>query len=85
MHLSLGKEESAPAENVELKTDSKTPIRELNLPKQILNDLKIAGYKYIEEIINDGPEGLSKKVSIDPEEVVTIVEEIKKFTSMNQS
>jgi cell division transport system ATP-binding protein len=82
MHLSLGKGEEVTNDKEEvaaIQTDSKTPIRKLNLPKQILGDLKIAGYKYVEEIINDGPEGLSKKLSIDPEEVVIIAEEIKKF------
>lgn len=64
-----------------VEKSKKTPVRKLNLPKQILDDLKVAGYKYVEDIIDDGPEGLSKKISIDPEEVIIIAQEIKKFAS----
>ena len=63
----------------ELVSKAKTPISKLKLSKEILKDLKTAGYKYVEEIIEDGPEGLSDNLMIDPEEVVLVSKEIKRF------
>lgn len=80
------KEEPAPVieEPVEEKASlRKVPIRKLNLPKVVMEDLKSAGYRYIDEIIDDGPEGLSKKITIDPEEVIIIANEIKRYTEEN--
>jgi hypothetical protein len=57
----------------------KTSINKLNLPKEVIKDLKTAGYKFVEDVIEDGPEGLTDNLMIDPEEVVLISKEIKKF------
>lgn len=62
-----------------IEKEKKTSITKLNLSKEVIKDLKVAGYKYIEEIIEDGPEGLTDNLMIDPEEVVLISKEIKSF------
>lgn len=62
-----------------VQKSKKTPISKLELSKEVIKDLKTAGYKYVEEIIEDGPEGLTDNLMIDPEEVVLISKEIKKF------
>ncbi len=62
-----------------VQKSKKTPISKLELSKEVIKDLKTAGYKYVEEIIEDGPEGLTDNLMIDPEEVVLISKQIKKF------
>lgn len=67
-------------QNIEDRINSKsTPIDVLDLPKRILKDLEVAGYNDIESIIKDGPDKLSKRITIDPEEVVIISKAIKIF------
>jgi cell division transport system ATP-binding protein len=54
-------------------------IDTLDLKDQVKRDLKSAGYNNIADVIKDGPEGLSKHLLIDPQEVVLISKEVKKF------
>ncbi len=62
-----------------VNSEDKTSISELNLPKQVKKDLKSAGFKYIEDVIKVGPEGLSESLVIDPDEIVLVAKEIKRF------
>ncbi len=66
-----------------VENSKKTPVSKLDLPKEVIKDLKTAGYKYVEEVIEDGPEGLTDNLMIDPEEVVLISKEIKRFLEDN--
>jgi len=66
-----------------MESSKKTPISKLKLPTEVIKDLKTAGYKFIEEVIEDGPDGLTDNLMIDPEEVVLISKEIKKFLEEN--
>ncbi len=68
-----------------VENSKKTPVSKLDLPKEVIKDLKTAGYKYVEEVIEDGPEGLTDNLMIDPEEVVLISKEIKKFLEENHN
>lgn len=68
-----------------LESSKKTPINKLELPKEVIKDLKTAGFKFIEDIIEDGPEGLTNNLMIDPEEVVLISKEIKRFLEENHN
>lgn len=67
-----------------VENSKKTPLSKLNLPKEVVKDLKTAGYKFVEEVIEDGPDELTNNLMIDPEEVVLISKEIKKFLEDNQ-
>lgn len=62
-----------------IESAKKTPVSKLNLPKEVIKDLKVAGYRYVEEIIEDGPDELRSSKMIDPDEVVQISKEIIKF------
>jgi len=68
-----------------IKEDDQTPISELDLSSELLDDLEKSGYEYIEQIINDGPESLLDKIEIDPEEVVKVAKAIKKFIQSKDS
>lgn len=68
-----------------LESSKKTPISKLELPKEVIKDLKTAGFKFVEEVIEDGPEGLTNNLMIDPEEVVLISKEIKRFLEENHN
>jgi len=54
-------------------------IDDMNLPKSVKADLKKAGYKTAQDIINAGVDNLEKNLVIDPEEVILISKEIKKL------
>jgi cell division transport system ATP-binding protein len=56
----------------------RTPVDFLNVPKKIVDDLKKSGYKTLGEIISDGPEKLSSKLKIDPEEVLLVARALEK-------
>ena len=62
-----------------ITSKDKTSITKLKLSKQVKKDLKTAGYNFIEEIINDGPQKLSKNIILDPEEIILISREVKNF------
>jgi hypothetical protein len=89
LHISLGlagsigegEEESTEDEEMEevFKKYKNTSVDYLNLPGEIIEDLKAAGYKKIGEIIKDGPEKLSEKLIIDPEEVVLVAKALEKL------
>ncbi len=64
-----------------LKKFGDTSVDYLNLPKPVIKDLQTAGYKTIGEILEDGPENLSKKKIIDPEEVIMVAQAIEKLAS----
>lgn len=74
-------EKSKPEESEESSEEKKekTSITELSLSKKVINNLKLSGYKYIEDIVEDGPEGLKRHINIEDDEIVKIAEEIKKF------
>lgn len=58
---------------------SKISIDDMNLPKSVKADLKASGYKNVQDIVNAGPDELSKNLVIDPEEVILVSKEIKKI------
>lgn len=62
-----------------IDSNKRTPINKLNLSKEVLKDLKSLGYKYVEEIIEEGPDALMDNLMIDEEEVIEISREVKKF------
>ena len=50
----------------------------LNIPKSLIKQLEENGYDTIGKIIDDGPEALTEKINIDPEEVVMIAKALEK-------
>ncbi len=65
---------------------TKMPVDYLNLSRQVISDLKSSGYKYIGQILEDGPEKVSQNIAIDPEEVVMLAKSIDKLikTELNK-
>ena len=53
----------------------------LNLPGEIIEDLKQCGYDTIGKIVKDGPEKLVEKIDIDSVEVVQIAKSLDKIVS----
>ncbi len=64
-----------------LKEYSDMDVEYLNLPKNIINDLKKDGYDTVGKIVNDGPEKLSEKIDIDSEEVIMIAKALEKIVT----
>ncbi len=62
-----------------LNNAGKISIDDMKLPKSVKRDLKSSGYKTVQDIVNAGPDELSKNLVIDPEEVILVSKEIKKL------
>jgi cell division transport system ATP-binding protein len=58
---------------------SKLSVTELDIPAELVKDLQKSGYKTVQQIVDEGPEGLSSKLAIDPEEVVLVASAIGKI------
>jgi cell division transport system ATP-binding protein len=66
-----------------ISDESETPIINLNLSEDILTHLEESGYETIEQIVKDGPDGLLNNVELEPEEIVLIAKEIKRYLDKN--
>lgn len=62
-----------------MENSKKMKVDELDLPKAVIKDLKAAGYKEINNIIEAGPEKLSQSLLIDPEEIIMVSKAIKEL------
>lgn len=67
---------SDPKDNIDAKF-SKVLIDELDVSDKEKEDLKKAGYTNLKELIEDGPDKIAQKLSIDPEEVIDIAKAVK--------
>jgi len=66
-----------------LKKKKKTRIDTLDLTNKVKVKLEKTGYNYIEEIVQNGVDGLSKNPAFDPDEIIQISKEIKAFIEEN--
>ncbi|MCA9387208.1 ATP-binding cassette domain-containing protein, partial [Candidatus Dojkabacteria bacterium] len=57
---------------------SEMEVNFLNLPKSLIKQLQKDGYDTIGKILEDGPEALTDKINIDPEEVIMIAKALEK-------
>ncbi len=62
-----------------LKDADKTPVQKLKLRKEVIADLKVAGYNDVEDIISAGPDKIAEELIIDPEEVVLVARALTEF------
>ena len=62
-----------------IENSKKVIVDDLDLPKAVIKDLKAAGYKDVNSIIEAGPEKLSQSLLIDPEEIVMVSKAIKEL------
>lgn len=59
----------------------RTPIERLRLRPEVIADLRTAGYKDVEDLIETGPEDLEAELMIDPQEVVLVSQAIAEFVA----
>lgn len=56
-----------------------TKVDELNLATEVIEDLHLAGYEDVQQIIEEGPAGLAKSLEGRPEEVVQVAKAVTDF------
>ncbi len=61
-----------------LKKFSAMKVEELDLSEKVVNELKVAGFKNVGEIIEEGPEALEEKIDLDKKDLVKLAKAIDK-------
>jgi len=61
-----------------------TPLSALGLRKEVIADLKVAGYDDVEDVLSAGADKLGKELIIDPEEVVEVAKALSKYIAKEE-
>ncbi len=83
LNATFEKEEEKPVNDI-LSIAEETSVDSLNVTKKIIKDLKKSGYLNLKQIISDGPDKMASKLTLQPDEIVKISKEIKKFVEANE-
>jgi cell division transport system ATP-binding protein len=67
-----------------LEDADKTSLSELGLRKEVVADLKVAGYDDVEDVLSAGADKLGKELIIDPEEVVEVAKALSKYIAKEE-